>query len=217
MKLKASPPDPVQSAKAAGLRYVNDDSPGFTRKAQGERFAYFDLKGKRINDAEVLARLKSLAIPPAWTDVWFCPDPNGHLQAIAYDARLARIIKKCQDLPEQELFEYVDDDGNRRDVTSGDVNAYLKEISGQDFTAKDFRTWAGTVLAALALQEFKAFDSQAQAKRNVVRAIETVAKRLGNTPTVCRKCYVHPALIESYLDGTMLDALRQQAEDEIGG
>src|SRR5205807_2614074 len=114
------------------------------------------------------------------------------------DERLAAIVRRCQELPEQELFEYIDHDGNRRDVTSTDVNDYLREISrGADFTAKDFRTWAGTVLAALALQEFQAFDSQAQAKRNLVAAIERVAKRLGNTTAVCRKCYIHPAVIES--------------------
>jgi DNA topoisomerase-1 len=131
------------------------------------------------------------------------------------DRRLAEIVKRCQDLPGQELFQYIDDDGNPQDVDSHDVNEYLREVSGQDFTAKDFRTWAGTVLAAMALQEFEVFDSQAQAKRNVVRAIESVAERLGNTPTICRKCYVHPAVIEAYLDGTMLETLKQLAEQEM--
>jgi DNA topoisomerase-1 len=131
------------------------------------------------------------------------------------DRRLARIVKRLQELPGQELFQYVDDDGQQQSIDSSDVNAYLREISGQDFTAKDFRTWAGTVLAALALQEFEEFDSEAQAKRNIVRAIESVAERLGNTPSVCRKCYVHPAVIDAYADGTMLDTLRQRTEAEM--
>jgi DNA topoisomerase-1 len=131
------------------------------------------------------------------------------------DAKLAKVVRKCQELPEQELFEYIDDDGTRHDIKSGDVNDYLKEIAHADFTAKDFRTWAGTMLAALALQEFAAFDSQAQAKRNVVAAIESVAKQLGNTKAVCRKCYIHPAVIESYLDGAMAKSLKKQAEQKM--
>jgi DNA topoisomerase I len=133
------------------------------------------------------------------------------------DRRLAGIIRKCQELPGQELFQYVDEDGTVRDVGSSDVNAYLHEVTGRDFTAKDFRTWAGTVLASLALREFEAFDSQAQAKKNIVRAIEGVAERLGNTPTVCRKCYIHPAVIDTYLEGALLDTLRQRAESMAEG
>jgi DNA topoisomerase-1 len=133
------------------------------------------------------------------------------------DKRLAKVIRKCQDLPEQELFEYVNEDGSRHRITSSDVNEYLKEISGQDFTAKDFRTWSGTVLAAIALQEFEAFDSQTQAKKNVVAAIESVAKRLGNTKAVCRKCYVHPAVLDSYLDGTLLKRLEAKVEKSLSG
>lgn len=128
---------------------------------------------------------------------------------------LSRIVRKCQDLPGQDLFQYLDDDGNVRDVTSGDVNRYLAEITGHDFTAKDFRTWTGTVLAALALREFEAVDSQAKAKRNVVEAIQRVAKRLGNTPAVCKKCYIHPVIFDSYLDGTLVRTLRQSAEREM--
>lgn len=128
---------------------------------------------------------------------------------------LAKIVKHCQDLPGQDLFQYIDNDGKRQDVKSEDVNEYLREISGQDFTAKDFRTWAGTVLAAMALQEFEKFDSQAQAKKNLMRAIESVAKRLGNTPTICKKCYVHPAILDSYLDGSMLEILKERAEDKM--
>jgi DNA topoisomerase-1 len=133
------------------------------------------------------------------------------------DRRLARIIKRCRDLPGHELFQYIDDAGQRQTIDSGDVNEYLRAISGEDFTAKDFRTWAGTVLAALALREFEAFDSQAQAKRNIVAAIQNVAKRLGNTPSVCRKCYVHPAIIDAYLEGSTLEVVRQRTEQELTG
>jgi DNA topoisomerase I len=127
------------------------------------------------------------------------------------DRRLARLVKQCQDIPGQELFQYYDDDGSRVDVTSGDVNDYLREISGDEFTAKDFRTWAGTVAAAMALQEFLEIDDEAGRKKAVVAAIEGVAEQLGNTPTVCRACYVHPEVIERYLDGTMVDALTRRA------
>ena len=127
------------------------------------------------------------------------------------DRRLARLVKACQEIPGQELFQYYDDDGTRVDVTSGDVNDYLREISGEDFTAKDFRTWAGTVAAVMGLQEFLEVDDEAGRKRAVVRAIEEVAARLGNTPTVCRACYVHPEVIDRYLDGTMVDALTRRA------
>ena len=127
--------------------------------------------------------------------------------------RLARVVQRCQDLPGHDLFEYLDENEQVQRIDSADVNAYLQEISGQPFTAKDFRTWAGTVLAAMALREFESFDSQAAAKKNIVSAIEHVAERLGNTPSVCRKCYVHPAILESYIDGSMLDALRVKAEE----
>jgi len=127
------------------------------------------------------------------------------------DRRLARIVKQSQDLPGQELFQYVDDEGKVRDIGSADVNDYLREVAGDDFTAKDFRTWAGTVLAALALQEFQAFDSQAEAKRNVMAAIRRVAEKLGNTPAVCRQGYIHPRVIDTYLQGTMRDAMRRRA------
>jgi DNA topoisomerase I len=133
------------------------------------------------------------------------------------DRRLARIVKECQDLPGQELFQYLDDDGTVRDVGSADVNEYLREVAGDDFTAKDFRTWAGTVLAALALKEFEAFDSETQAKRNVMAAIKSVAQRLGNTPAVCRSCYVHPRVIDTYLQGAMLDAMRRRAAGAMAG
>jgi DNA topoisomerase I len=125
------------------------------------------------------------------------------------DRRLAKIVNHCQDLPGQELFQYVDEEGQHRTINSSDVNDYLREVTREDFTAKDFRTWAGTVLAARALREIKQFDSKAHAKRNIVTAIETVAKKLGNTRSVCRNCYIHPAVIDSYLDGSLLN---QKAE-----
>jgi DNA topoisomerase I len=133
------------------------------------------------------------------------------------DRRVAKIIKACQELPGQELLQYVDEAGDCQDVTSNDVNAYLKEITGKDITAKDFRTWAGTVLAAMALNEVESFDSAAQAKRNLRAAIEKVAARLGNTPTICRKCYVHPEVLNSYLDGNLVLELMSKAESELRG
>ncbi len=132
-----------------------------------------------------------------------------------HDRRVANIIRKVRDLPGQELFQYEDDEGHPHTIDSADVNEYLQTVTGADYTAKDFRTWAGTVLAAVALQEYEKYDSEVQAKKNVVQAIEAVAKKLGNTPTICRKCYVHPAVIESYLDGSMLDALRRRAQEEL--
>jgi DNA topoisomerase-1 len=322
--------DPAHSAHVAGLRYVSDQMPGIRREKAGKRFRYRFPTDDVVRAPEVLNRIKALAIPPAWTDVWICPDPSGHLQATGRDdrgrkqsryhrnwrqvrdetkytrmisfarvlpklrkqlrhdlglkglprdkvlaavvrllevslirvgneeyarenesfglttmrdkhvdvrgstlrfrfcgksgkwhevdirdERLARIVKQCQDLPGQELFQYVNGDENRRAVNSTDVNDYLRNITGKDFTAKDFRTWAGTVLGAMALREFKRFDSQAQAKKNIVQAIETVAQRLGNTPAVCRKCYVHPDVINAYMDGTLVETLKQRAEKQL--
>lgn len=322
--------DPVASARAAGLRYVNDTMPGIRREKQGDEFVYFAPDGQQITDDGELDRIKKLGIPPAYTDVWICPRPNGHLQATGRDARgrkqyryhtrwravrdetkydrmlafgaalpkirvqvdkdlalpglsrrkvlatvirllettlirvgnveyaktnksfglttmrdrhvkiegatinfsfrgksgkdwslsikdrrLARIVKSCRDIPGYELFQYLDEDGQRQTIDSADVNDYLKEITGQDFSAKDFRTWAGTVLAALALQEFQVFDKETEAKKNVVNAIKAVAERLGNTPSICRKCYVHPAVIDSYLEGTMLESLQQITAQEL--
>jgi DNA topoisomerase-1 len=132
------------------------------------------------------------------------------------DPRLARVVRRCQELPGQELFQYVDDQGEQRSIDSGDVNDYLREITGEPFTAKDFRTWAGTVLAAWALAEFEQVDSEAQARRNVVRAVERVAERLGNTPAVSRKSYVHPEIIGAYLDGAVVRAARQRADRALG-
>jgi DNA topoisomerase-1 len=322
--------DPEASAEEAGLRYVSDAMPGIGRRRAGRGFSYTGVDGKRLTDKRVLARIKSLAIPPAWTDVWICPIARGHLQATGRDARgrkqyryhprwravrddvkyermiafgqalprirrrveedlglpglprervlaavvrllektgvrvgneeyarenrsfglttlrnhhadvgsrrirfrfrgkggkerevelsdrrLARIVSRCQDLPGQALFTYLDDDGQPRTVDSADVYDYLREISGEEFTAKDFRTWSGTVLAAWALAELQEFDSEAQAKKNVVRAVEAVAERLGNTPAVSRASYVHPSVIDAYLDGDVVREARQRAEAEL--
>lgn len=131
------------------------------------------------------------------------------------DRRLARVVSACRDVPGDELFQYVDRDGQRHAVSSGDVNEYLRAATGQDFTAKDFRTWAGTVLAAMALREFETFDNAAKAKRNVTHAIEQVAARLGNTASVCRKSYVHPEILDAYLEGNLLDSLTREVETEL--
>jgi DNA topoisomerase-1 len=128
-----------------------------------------------------------------------------------HDARLARMIKACRDLPGYELFQYLDANGRRQTIDSADVNAYLREITGEEFTAKDFRTWAGTVLAATALSELSTFASKTEAKRNIVLAVERVAKRLGNTKAVCRKCYIHPAILDAYMDGATIETVRARA------
>jgi DNA topoisomerase I len=320
--------DNVRVAREAGLVYVSDESPGITRKKRGVKdFVYLDPRGKQVKDRETLDRIRMLAIPPAYRDVWICPNPRGHIQAVGRDdrgrkqyryhekwrevrdenkygrmidfakalplirrtvakhlklkglprdkvlaavvkvmevtlirvgndeyaknnksyglttlqdrhakfarggrvklefrgksgvehefeiedSRLARIAKQCQDLPGQELFQYLDENGVAHDIGSGDVNDYLRQITGKDFTAKDFRTWAGTVLAATALQEIEKFDSAAQAKRNVVRAVESVAAKLGNTKAVCRKCYIHPEILNAYMEGSLVDHLAQRA------
>ncbi len=324
-----APSDTVATARAAGLRFVRDDRPGIRRVRRGKGFRYVAADGSPVRDAETLARIRSLAIPPAWRDVWICPLANGHLQAtgrdergrkqyryhprwravrdetkydrvVAFgqalprlrarveadlaqpglprskvlatvvrlleatlarvgneeyakangsfglttlrnrhvavngstvhfaftgksgvrhtidvrDARLARIVRRCRDLPGQLLFQYVDEAGETRGVDSADVNEYLREAAREEFTAKDFRTLAGTVLAARALCEAGACNSQAEAKRNVVAAIESVARRLGNTTAVCRKCYVHPAVVEAYLEGTLAEGLGERAAEE---
>jgi DNA topoisomerase-1 len=133
------------------------------------------------------------------------------------DRRLAKIVQRCQDIPGYELFQYVDKDGTHHSVDSADVNEYLREISGEEFTAKDFRTWAGSVLACEMLWESEKFDSETQAKRNVVQAIKQVAARLGNTPSVCRKCYVHPVVLDCYMSGAMLEGVKRRVEEEEQG
>ena len=315
--------DPVESAKAAGLRYVNGGR-GLRRRRAGTGFTYVDPDGRRVADPDDLRRIRSLAIPPAWRDVWICPSAGGHIQAVGRDTRgrkqyryhpkwralrddtkytrmiafaealpkirarverdlarpglprekviagivrllettcirvgnveyaktngsfglttlrnrhvdvsgatvrfefrgkggktisvgvtdrrVARVVARCQELPGRELFQYVDADGARQTIDSADVNAYLQDIGGDEFTAKDFRTWIGTVLAARALREVSAFRSKTEARRNVMRATESVARQLGNTPAICRKSYVHPAIVDAYFDGRVISVSRR--------
>jgi DNA topoisomerase I len=318
---------PGREANRARLHHATDQRPGISRHRSGRGFSYRRPDGSRVGDRAERARIRSLAIPPAWTDVWICPDPDGHLQATGRDARgrkqyryhprwrrrrdadkfarmaafaralprirracdadlarpglprekvlaavirlleltlirvgneeyarlnrsfglttlrdrhatvqgsavrfrfrgksgrvhevdlrdrrLASLISRCQRLPGQELFQYVDDDGAVHDVTSTDVNDYLRDIAGDDFTAKDFRTWAGTVLAYRALRSVDpAVDGRAR-RRNVVRAVEATAAGLGNTPAVARSSYVHPAVIDAYLDGRLGGAAVRSSE-----
>jgi DNA topoisomerase I len=324
-----APPDARAVARDAGLRYATDARPGISRRRSGRGFSYRDADGRTIRDRAVLARIRALAIPPAWTDVWICPWPNGHLQARGRDARgrkqyryhadwhqrrgsdkfdrmlafaevlprirrrcdadlatrglsrdkvlaavvrlleltlirvgndeyvrlnrsfglttlrdrhatvdggsvrfrfrgksgqthevglrdrrLAGLVRRCQELPGQELFQYVDDDGEVRDVDSEDVNGYIREAAGAEFSAKDFRTWAGTVLAYRALRALQPADGERGAKRNVVEAIRQTADQLGNTPAVARGSYVHPAVLEAYLEGSIRGALVQAAEEQ---
>ena len=320
----------LTSVRQAGLIFVNDETNGITRKPRGKSFQYFLPSGATLKDRAELARVKKLAIPPAWTDVWICPSAEGHIQATGRDIRgrkqyryhadwtrvrdeakydrvlsfarllpgirntiqehlaerglgrnkvlatvvhllettlirvgnreyakqnksyglttlqdrhvtfagssvrfkfrgktgkewrlkvsdrrIARIVRSCQELPGQHLFQYENEEGEVCQVSSADVNGYLKEIGGAEITAKDFRTWAGTVLAAMALSEFEQFDSEAAAKRNIRSAIETVAARLGNTTTICRKCYIHPEILACYLEGTLVKTLKQKIRKEL--
>lgn len=319
--------DPLESALAAGLQYVTDSKPGFSRKRHGTGFRYCRPDGTPLKDSHHLERIRLLVIPPAWTDVWICVLKDGHIQARGYDARgrkqyryhsawrqtrdetkynqmlefakvlpklrrrlkrdlalpglprekvlaaivslletslirvgndeyakknhsfglttmrnrhasvsgskvrfhfrgksgiehdinledpgLAKIVRQCQHLPGQELFEYLDTNGQVHDVHSHDVNYYIREVTGGGFTAKDFRTWAGTILAARILGELDDFESEMAAKRNIVAAIRSVADRLGNTLAVCRKCYVHPAVITCYLDRSLKEHLALKTE-----
>lgn len=320
----------LEAAEEAGLRYVSDDQSGYSREAKGDDFEYLDTDAKPIRDEQRLLRLKRLAIPPAWIDVWICPSANCHVQATGRDARkrkqyiyherwrelrdenkydrmiafgealpkirrrvskdlslpglprnkvlaaivqlledsfirvgneeyarenksfglttmqdrhvdvkgskmrfrfrgksgikhdvdvtdrrIAKIVLKLQDLPGQELFQYVDENDEVCAITSQDVNDYLREITGEDFTAKDFRTWAGTVLAAIALSAVGGFESKKQAKANVKDAIGAVSKILRNTPAICRKCYIHPAVLETYLSGEPIEGLKRTIEKAI--
>ena len=322
--------DPHAAARAAHLHYVSDKKPGITRVREGDGFAYRHPDGSPVTDEGTLERIRHLAIPPAYTDVWVCRDPKGHLQAVGRDVRgrkqyryhprwrevrdeakyskmlvfgrvlpqirarvredlarhglprekvlaaivallektmirigneeyaktnnsyglttmlrrhvrvhgghlafdfrgkhgiqhhidlddprLARVVARCQHLPGQELFHYLSEDHQPHHVTSDDVNQYLHEISGEEITAKDFRTWAATNLAAIALAELERFDTKAKTKKAVVAAVEQVAKKLGNTPAICRKCYIHPAVFEGYLDGSLVEGLRSRAEEVL--
>ena len=321
------PHDPHAAARAAHLRYVSDHKPGITRVRRDDEWQFIDTDGSVITDPDTIARIKKLAIPPAYTDVWICRDPRGHLQAVGRDARsrkqsryhakwrevrdeakygkmlvfgrvlpairaqvkrdlscpglpkqkvlaaivallektmmrvgneeyartnqsfglttlrhnhvqlarghvvfdfrgkhgvehhidlsdrkLAAVVERCQALPGQDLFQFLDHDGVQHHIVSDDVNEYLREASGEEITAKDFRTWAATNLAALALADMERFDSQVKTKRAVVAAVEHVAKQLGNTPAVCRKCYIHPAVFEGYLDGSLAKELKASAD-----
>ncbi len=318
--------DPVESAKAAGLRYVTDDEPGIRRRKSGKGFTFLDAQGKTVKDSKVVERIRKLAIPPAWTDVWICPRANGHLQATGRDARgrkqyryhadwrsvrdetkfgrtiafgetlprirervdrdlslpglprekvlgavvkllettlirvgnpeyakqnksfglttlrnrhveisgatlrfefrgksgqdhsveihdrrLARIVRQVRDLPGQTLFQYLDEAGERQSISSEDVNDYLRATTGEDFSAKDFRTWGGTVLALSALLELGPCESEKEASRAVVEAVKQVSSSLGNRPAICRKFYVHPLVIESYLEGKLTQDLADDA------
>lgn len=322
--------DPAEAARAAGLRYVSDRQPGIHRVAHGDTFRFVNPDGKAVRDKETLARIKSLVIPPAWTDVWITTQPKGHLQCTGRDARgrkqsryhphwrevrdetkyermayfaqalpiirarvqhdlalpglprekvlatvvklmeethirvgneeyarenksyglttmrtkhvevngakitfdfqgksrvhhtidlqdrrLAKIVKQISDLPGYELFQYVDDEGNRHSIDSSDVNEYLREITGEHFTAKDFRTWAGSVMCCDVLSELEPATSVTQAKKNVVQAIARVAAQLGNTPSVCRKCYVHPVVLETYLGNISPEQAKAKLDQEI--
>lgn len=317
---------PIRAVKSRGLRYVMDNIKGITRRKHGKSFWFYTSRGAPIRNPAELRRIKALAIPPAWKEVWISPFSNSHLQATGRDARgrkqyryhrtwrewrdqtkydhltefgrglpklrskvakdlslpdlprakvmativrllettcirigndeyarqnrsfglttlrnkhvkirgsnirfrfrgksgivrdvdlndrrLAKIVRRCQDLPGQELFQYLDGEGTARTVNSSDINRYLREATGIDLTAKDFRTWAGTVLAARALGELPPFASKSQGKRNVVRAVEAVARKLGNTRAVCQKCYIHPATVKAYLDGTLPEPLSRPA------
>ena len=321
---------PRRDARKAGLLYVADSQPGIGRIKSGEHFVYQNNRGKRIHDARTLRRIRSLVIPPAWTHVWICSHPNGHIQATGRDARrrkqyryhpkwvevrdrnkydhmlafgkilprlrrqvkadlrlrglpkekivatvirllettlirvgndayardnhsyglttmrnrhahvgskiiefdfkgksgkrhhieladpqLARIVRQCQDLPGQDLFAYRDEQNVAHAIGSQDVNDYLRDKTGEDFTAKDFRTWIGTVLAALAFHEFAEVTSQTQARQNVRTVVESVSKILGNTPAVCRKCYIHPEIIHSYLEGRMVKIVSKQIGENL--
>jgi len=329
-KTQKLPADVRAFLKRSKLSYITDMRRGYTRTRHGKNFVYKDYKGRPVRDAKTLARIRHLAIPPAYKDVWICPKANGHLQAVGYDARgrkqyryhekwrelrdadkfahilkfgeklpalrrrvardlkkkglcldkvmaavvdllektlirvgndeyarhnhsyglttlrskhvhihgaeidfafpgksgklwklkindrrLARIMRDCDALPGYELFKYVDEKGAVHDVTSSHVNHYLQTVTGENFTAKDFRTWFGTVLAAIALLEFEKYDSAAQAKKNVMAAIEHVAKQLGNTRAICRKCYIHPEILESYLKGDFLTTAEQRIDEKM--
>ncbi len=310
--------DPSESAQTAGLRYVSDTMPGIRRRRAGKGFGYVGTDGKAVRDKAVLQRIRSLAIPPAYTDVWICPLANGHLQAtgrdvrgrkqyryhqkwretrdetkfgrmIAFsealpkirrrveqdlglpglprkkvlatvvrllectgirvgndeyvranqsfglttlqdqhvevsgstmrfefrgksgkthavslnDRRLAKIVRRCQALPGEDLFQFVGENEAQQTIGSGDVNDYLRDITGDDFTAKDFRTWSGTILALAALREIGPSATEREAKSAIVKAIDRVAEQLNNTRAVCRKYYVHPMVFDEYRTGNM--------------
>jgi DNA topoisomerase-1 len=321
--------DPQVAAATAGLRYVSNDSGGIARRGAGKGFSYIDGDGALIRDKATLTRIRKLAIPPAWKDVWICSHANGHIQATGTDARgrkqyryndefrqlresakfehmlvfaqvlptiratvardmarhglprekvlativhllettlvrvgnkdyakangsyglttlrdphvdvhggelrfhfkgksgktwklkvqdrrVAKVVRACQELPGQQLFQYIAEDGTRQGVESSDVNTYLKEVAGREITAKDFRTWFGTLAAALALHERGGCDTAAATKKTLREIIAEVAGRLGNTPTICRKCYIHPQVLAAYGDGALALRVRGKASDK---
>ncbi|WP_283184144.1 DNA topoisomerase IB [Pseudomonas svalbardensis] len=325
----------LPDALPSDLHYVDDTQPGITRKKLRDKFCYFDPAGQRITDQDEIKRINALTVPPAYTDVWICADPRGHLQATGRDARgrkqyryhprwrevrdadkysrlrdfglalpklrkqleallaapgfsrdkvmatvitlldatlirvgntqyardnrsyglttlrnrhvevngnailfqfrgksgvehqitvkdrrLARIIKRCLEIPGQNLFQYLDENGERHTVSSSDVNAYLQTLTGADFTAKDYRTWAGSALALAVLRDLQ-WEPESDAKRHVVEMVKNVAKQLGNTPAVCRKCYIHPAVLDGFLLGALAELPRPRARkglraEEVG-
>ncbi len=240
----SQPVDAEAAAHAAQLHYTNDSAPGFHRQAGPGGFIYRGPNGRQVKDEKILARIRKLAIPPAYTLMRIGNEEyarrnksfglttlrrrhakiKGDVVTFDFrakhgivwhtevkDRRLANIVRRLHDIRGQDLFKYVDDDGTQHSVSSDDVNAYLRDITGEDITAKDFRTWAATNLAALALQQFEACDREDKAKKNVLRAIEAVAKMLGNTPSICRKCYIHPAIFDGYLDSSLLEGVKARA------
>jgi DNA topoisomerase-1 len=328
-KLEKIGRDPKITAKAAGLRYVADSMPGYTRKRAGTGFNFFDAEGKPVKDKTLIQRFDKLVIPPAYSNVWISPYENGHLQFTGIDAagrkqyryhpewnklrnqskyhrlqlfaqylpsirkqidkdlarpnldhekvvalvvrimeltsirvgnesykklygsfglttlmnkhvkiegpdigfefkgkkgvyqqiflhskKLARLIKQCRDIPGKELFQYINDEGKRCPVGSEDVNNYLKVITGEDFTAKDFRTWAGSVSALYAFKEAGEFDTVTECRKKIVNVLDEVAINLGNTRTVCKKYYVHPTVIKSYEEGTLFKYIQRLDEDK---
>lgn len=328
-KLKKIGRDPVITAKAVGLRYVSDSTPGYTRKKAGKGWSYYDGEGKIVRDKELITRFNRLVIPPAYNSVWISPYENGHLQFTGTDAagrkqyryhadwnkirnqskyhqmqtfaahlpairqqvdkdltrpqldhdkvvalvvrlmeltsirignesykklygsfglttllnrhvkidgttinfefngkkgvyhkvalhsrKLARLVKQCRDIPGKELFQYYNEAGERCTIGSGDVNHYLKEITGEDFTAKDFRTWGGSVSALHAFKEAGGFDTISECHKKIVSVLDEVALNLGNTRTVCKKYYVHPTIIKSYEDGTIFKYIEKLDEEK---
>src|SRR6195952_5311767 len=328
-KLEKIGRDPKVTAKAVGLRYVSDASPGYTRKKSGQGWSYHDAEGKAVKDKELINRFNKLVIPPAYTNVWISLYENGHLQFTGTDAagrkqyryhadwnkirnqskyhrlqtfasylpaireqvdkdlsrrnldhekvvalvvrlmeltsirvgnesykklygsfglttlqdrhvkiegsklkfefkgkkgvchkvslesrKLAKLVKQCRDIPGKELFQFYNDEGKRCSVGSGDINHYLHEITGEDFTAKDFRTWAGSVSALYAFKEAGEFDTVTECKKKIVSVLDEVAINLGNTRTVCKKYYVHPTVIKSYEEGRLFNYIKKLDEDK---
>lgn len=329
-KLEKIGRDPKVTAKAVGLRYVADSTPGYSRKRVGDKWAYIDADGKTVKDKELVTRFNKLVIPPAYTNVWISPYENGHLQFTGTDAagrkqyryhaewnkirnqskyhrlqtfaahlptiraqvdkdlarpnldhdkvvalvvrlmeltsirvgnesykklygsfglttlqdkhvkiegtkmrfefkgkkgvfhkialqsrKLAKLVKQCRDIPGKELFQYYNEEGSRCSIGSGDVNNYLKNITGEDFTAKDFRTWAGSVSALYAFKEVGEFNNVTECRKKIINVLDEVALNLGNTRTVCKKYYVHPAIIKSYEEGTLFNYIKELDEKDV--